>query len=95
MACAVYKMKREEKKPRKVSLVGVYCELKVVLMRINDCILNQMSYWLRRVTHYGRMKHIERGRDWRFYEQYSIGEILRMKLDGTEEAKYWIWHHRR
>jgi len=41
------------------------------------------------------MKHIEKGRDWRFYHQYSYGEILKMKLDGTEEQKMEAWGHKR
>ena len=58
-------------------------------------ILNQFSYILRRITHWVRMKHIAKGRDWRFYKQYSAKEILKMKWDGTEEDKYWAWTHRR
>ena len=55
-------------------------------------ILVQFSYGLRRITHWGRMKHIRQGTDWHFYEQYSIKEILNMKLDGTEEQKMQLWH---
>lgn len=55
-------------------------------------ILNQLSYYLRRFTHWGRMRHIKQGRDWRFYKQYSIAEILKMKLDSTEEQKMDIWY---
>ncbi len=58
-------------------------------------ILIQLIYFSRRFTHYARMKHIEAGRDWRFYEQYSFMEILKMKLDGSEIQKYDIWSFRR
>ena len=61
--------------------------------RIIGYILIQLSYWLRRATHYLRMKHIEKGRDWNFYEQYTGKEILEMKIDGTEEGKMKIWKH--
>lgn len=60
-----------------------------------DYLLIQLSYCLRRLTHHIRMKHIEKGRDWRFYHQYSYGEILKMKLDGTEEQKMEAWGHKR
>jgi len=63
--------------------------------RIIGYILTQLTYWLRRATHYMRMKHIAKGRDWHFYEQYTAKEILRMKLDGTEQQKMEIWSHRR
>jgi len=65
------------------------------VMDADDWILTQTTYALRITTHWMRMKQIRHGRDWRFYSQYSIKEILQMKLDGTEEDKYWIWLHRR
>ena len=52
-----------------------------------------MIQWLflntiRRLLHYTRMKHLREGRDWRFYESYSVVNILKMKLNGSEEGKY-------
>ena len=49
-------------------------------------------FTIRRALHFMIMKHIEAGRDWNFYEQYSAKEILRMKLDGTEDWKLNVWH---
>jgi len=61
---------------------------------IEDWMLARTTYVLRSATHWARMKQIKHGRDWRFYTQYSVKEILQMKLDGTEEDKYWAWLHR-
>jgi len=79
---------------------GVYTLWRVVVMLVQDkfftageWFLIQVCYVLRRWTHWMRMRHISNGRDWRFYEQYSIREILKMKVDGTEEDKYWAWLH--
>jgi len=63
--------------------------------RIAGYLLRQACYWLRCMTHYLRNRHTEKGRDWRFYEQYSISEILKMKFDGSEIQKYDVWCHRR
>jgi len=62
---------------------------------MSSWVIIQLSYLLRRFTHWARMKHIAKGRDWRFYEQYSVAEILKMKMDGSEEDKYWVWSHKR
>ena len=64
-----------------------------MMEKIIGYILTQLSYYLRRAMHYMRMKHIEKGRDWRFYEQYTAEEILKMKLDGSEESKMKLWGH--
>ena len=54
-------------------------------------LINQISYCLRKITHWLRMKQINKGIPWQFYEQYSIPEILKMKLNGTEEDKLEIY----
>lgn len=50
---------------------------------------------LRQFLHRARLRHISNGKDWRFYEQCTLKEILKMKLDGTEEDKLWVWAHRK
>jgi len=56
--------------------------------------LANIALSMRRITHWGRMRHLAKGRDWRFYEQYSIGEILKMKVDGSETEKMNMWMRR-
>lgn len=41
------------------------------------------------------MKHIQNGIDWKFYNDYSFKEIIKMKNDGTEESKYWVYLHKK
>lgn len=62
---------------------------------IVDWLLVHLCYLMRRLTHYMRMKQIAKGIDWRFYEDYSAKEIFDMKLDGSEESKYWAYTHKR
>ena len=63
--------------------------------RLEDCLAFLLTWFgmltVRRWLHWSRMKHIRRGRDWRFYEAQSIGEIASMKLDGTEDQKLEMW----
>ena len=62
-----------------------------------DYIINTWLFrwiWLKTVRtllYKSRMKHIDNGVDWRFYEQYSVKEILAMKLDGSEDDKQHIY----
>jgi len=74
--------------------------LRILVKEIIEWWLWSIYDWLRVLTlrrflHWARMHHIAKGRDWRFYEQCTLKEILSMKLDGTEEDKLWVWVHRR